>query len=143
MGGSRFPESDHRGPLPRRGPDICFMVDNLVHAISKLRCVQFHVVVKSSSYTLKSTVHGASIEVKDNGKLLNRQSRNVFAVAYGRWSFTSGSLRVVIKWLKSFPSMIILLTGYFSLAFHRLFLTAVVFTLCGDPLPKGFSYLQG
>ena len=39
--------------------------------------------------------------------------------------------------------MIILLTGYFSLAFHRLFLTAVVFTLCGDPLPKGFSYLQG
>ena len=88
---SRFRESDHRGPLPRRGPDICFMEDNLVHAISKLRCVQFHVVVKSSSYTLKNTVHGASIEVKDNGKLLNRQSRNVFAVAYGRWSFTSGS----------------------------------------------------
>ena len=91
MGGSRFRESDHRGPLPRRGPDICFMEDNLVHAIFKLRCVQFHVVVKSSSYTLKSTVHGASIKVKDNGKLLNRQSRNVFAVAYGRWSFTSGS----------------------------------------------------
>ena len=34
--------------------------------------------------------------------------------------------------------MIILLTGYFSLAFHRLSLTAVVFTLCGDPLPKDF-----
>ena len=60
---SRFRESDHRGPLPRRGPDICFMEDNLLHAISKLRCVQFDVVVKSSSCTLKGTVHGASIEI--------------------------------------------------------------------------------
>ena len=30
-------------------------------------------------------------EVKNNGKLLNRQPRNLVAIAYRRWSFTSGS----------------------------------------------------
>ena len=39
-GDGRLQESNHMGPLPRRGPGhIYFMEDNLLHAISKLHHV--------------------------------------------------------------------------------------------------------
>ena len=63
--------------------------------------MQFHIVAKISSYTLRSIVHTANKEirhcvkrsladVKNEGKLLQCQSRKVAAVTYRRWSFTSG-----------------------------------------------------
>ena len=99
--------------------------------------------------------------MKDKEKLSNRLSRNVFAITYGRRFFYetgSGSTRkclvfwiggregiilLVIKWLKSFSSLIILLTGYFSSAFHSLSLTAVVFYPLRCLLAQEFSCSQG
>ena len=54
-----------------------------------------------------------------------------------------GIILLVIKWLKSFSSLIILLTGYFSSAFHSLSLTAVVFYPLRWPLAQEFSCSQG
>ena len=64
--------------------------------------MHFHIVAKSSSYTLRSIVHTPNKEirqcvkrsladVKNEGKLLKCQFRKVAAVTYRRCSFTSGS----------------------------------------------------
>ena len=83
---------------------IQFMEDNLLHAISNLQYLQFHVVAKSSSYSLSSIVPTANLEIrkcvkwslvrgcKNNGKVLNCQPRKVAAVAYSRQSFRRDSI---------------------------------------------------
>ena len=43
---------------------LYFMVDNLLHAISKLQCQYFCVVAKNSFCTLSTRVYGANVEMR-------------------------------------------------------------------------------
>ena len=57
-------ESNHRGPLPRRGPGTSSLWKIIkLHAISKLRHVEFHVATKV--YIFSSIVHRANIEIRE------------------------------------------------------------------------------
>ena len=78
------------------------MEDNLLHAISKLRLMQFHVVTKvfcifkvaqctQNKQRSENTSNGRLQEVKNKRKSLSLQAQRVVAVAYRRWSFTRGS----------------------------------------------------
>ena len=42
---------------------LYFVVDNLLHAISKLQCLYFHVVAKNSFSIPSTRVHTANIEM--------------------------------------------------------------------------------
>ena len=55
----------------KRSLHIYFVDDNLLHAISKLQYVLFHVVITSFFYTstLSNTVHRANIEIRPCVKL--------------------------------------------------------------------------
>ena len=43
---------------------LYFIIDNLLHAISKLQCQTFHVVAKNSFCTPSTRVHTANIEMR-------------------------------------------------------------------------------
>ena len=91
-------ERNHRGSLPRRCPNTSTLW-KIIYCLCAVPCGYL-----SSSCTLSSMVHhAANIEirlcvkwslrkVKNNGKLINRQSRKVVVVvAYSAWSFSRGS----------------------------------------------------
>ena len=74
----------------------------LLRVIAKLRYVQFHAVIKSSSYILSSIVHATNIEIRQcvmwsltrsskQWKIINHQPPKMVAIAYRNWSFTRGS----------------------------------------------------
>lgn len=66
MGGGRIWELDHMAWFSSEMKPRClyFMVDNLLHAISKLQCRYFHVVAKNSFCTPNTRVHTANIEMR-------------------------------------------------------------------------------
>ena len=68
MEGGGLQESYHMVSLLRRGLHTCiyFENDNLLHAISKLQYVLFHVVITSFLYTstLSNTVHRVNTEIR-------------------------------------------------------------------------------
>ena len=78
------------------------MEDNLLHAISKLRHVYFHVVTKfirkfkvtqctQRTQRSEKASSGRLQGVKNNRKSVTFQAQKVGADAYRRWSFTRGS----------------------------------------------------
>ena len=92
-----------KGSFPRKDPNTSTFwmrihsMQFLIHII-----VQFHVVSKSSLYTLKSVVHTAKIDIKTmpqmvayrglkQWKILKTSSKKVVLLAYKSWSFTRSS----------------------------------------------------
>ena len=73
------------GFFEKKTGHIYFKEDNLLHAISKLRYVQFHVVVVPTTRDQKTRqVVAYKRLIKNNAKSLNSQPQLVVAGAYRR-----------------------------------------------------------
>ena len=94
MEGGHLQESNHRGPLLRRGSGT-FTLWKINYDICSS-------ILKFFIYSKQHSAHGKpqrSVnalcshlqEVKNNGKSLNFRAQKVVAVAYRSWSFTRGS----------------------------------------------------